>query len=123
MRLTGDLTDEAVLGELARRLERRRIDRDLTQVELAERAGVSKRTVERVEAGISTDFRLVLRILRALQLFESLDALVPDLPQSPLALLKHRGRERKRVGRRSSKVKEEPTGRKRSQPWKWGEEK
>src|SRR6185437_7695075 len=99
MKLTSGLTDEAVLHELGGRFERRRIDANLTQAALAERAGVSKRTVERIEAGQSTDFQLLVRTLRALRLFDELDRLVPDLPQSPMALLKHKGRERKRVGR------------------------
>src|ERR1700730_5651211 len=98
MKLTVEMTDAAVLQELGARLERRRIDADLTQAELAEEAGVSKRTVERIEAGHSTDFVLLIRTLRALKLFDTLDQLVPDLPQSPLVLLKSRGRTRRRVG-------------------------
>lgn len=120
MKLTLDLTDEAVLLELGNRLERRRIDANLTQADLAEQAGISKRTVERIEAGHSTDFRLLLRTLRTLKLFDGLDRLVPDLPQSPIALLKQKGRQRKRVGHspRGTTAKSiQPTAR----PWKWAE--
>jgi len=120
MRLTPDLTDEAIFRELGSRLERRRIDANLTQAELAEQAGVSKRTVERIEAGRSTDFQLLLRALRALRLFDELDRLVPDLPQSPMALLKKKGRERKRVGRTRTKAKSR-AGQGKSATWKWGE--
>jgi transcriptional regulator with XRE-family HTH domain len=88
----------AVLHEIGDRLERRRIDAGLTQAQLAEEAGISKRTVERIEAACSTDFVMLLRVLRVLKLIETLDQLVPDLPQSPLMLLKGRGRARKRVG-------------------------
>ena len=116
MKLTTEMTDDAILRELGMRLERRRIDAGLTQAELAERAGVSKRTLERVEAGHSTDFVMLIRLLRALKLIEGLESLIADLPQSPLALLKLKGRERQRV--RHSKVAEPaPSGR----PWKWGE--
>jgi transcriptional regulator with XRE-family HTH domain len=120
MKITTELTDEAVLREIGERLERRRIDAGLTQAELAEEAGISKRTVERIEAGHSTDFVMVLRLLRVLKFLEPLDQLVPDLPQSPLVLLKGRGRARKRVGRARS-----PDGtaapKKPAPPWKWGE--
>src|ERR1700734_2568801 len=98
MKITTDLTDIAVLHEIGDRLERRRIDAQLTQAQLAEEAGISKRTVERIEAGHSTDFVMLLRVLRVLNLLEALDQSVPDLPQSPLVLLKGRGRTRKRVG-------------------------
>src|SRR5437588_595586 len=98
MKLTPELTDEALLRELGARLERRRIDANLTQAQLALEAGISKRTLERIETGDSTDFVMLIRVLRALKLVEGLENLIPDLPQSPITLLKLRGRERKRAG-------------------------
>jgi transcriptional regulator with XRE-family HTH domain len=120
MRLTADLVDSAILQELGARLGRRRIDANLTQAQLAEEAGVSKRTLERMEAGRSTDFVMFIRVLRALKLMDGLESLIPDLPQSPIALLKQQGRERKRVGRPRSKAAR-TTARKPSSPWNWGE--
>ena len=120
MKLTAEMTDDAALRELGARLERRRIDASLTQAELAREAGVSKRTLERIEAGHSTDFVMLIRVLRALKLIESLDSLIPQLPQSPIALLKHRGRERKRVGHPRVKAGQAEAG-KPAGPWKWGE--
>jgi transcriptional regulator with XRE-family HTH domain len=119
MKITTELTDHAVLREIGERLERRRIDAGLTQAELAEEAGISKRTVERIEAGRSTDFVMLLRLLRILKLLESLDQWVPDLPQSPLVLLKGRGRARKRVGHARSR--DGAAAPKPAPPWKWGE--
>jgi transcriptional regulator with XRE-family HTH domain len=118
MKITSELTDTAVLHEIGERLERRRIDAGLTQAQLAEEAGVSKRTVERIEAGHSADFLMLLRILRVLKLLEALDQLLADLPQSPLMLLKGRGRAPKRV-RRSRRP---PDGTAAPTPsWKWRE--
>jgi transcriptional regulator with XRE-family HTH domain len=118
MKITSELTDAAILRELGERLTRRRIDAGLTQARLAEEAGVSKRTVERIEAGDSTDFAMLLRTLRVLSLLQGLDQWLPDLPQSPLVLLKSRGRERKRVGHpRRSPAGGTPA----KQPWKWRE--
>jgi DNA-binding XRE family transcriptional regulator len=118
MKITSALTDVAVLHEIGDRIERRRIDAALTQAQLAEEAGVSKRTVERLESGRSTDFVMLLRILRALQLLEALDQMLPDLPQSPVTLLKSRGRARKRVTRPGGSADatgaSSPAG-----PWKW----
>jgi transcriptional regulator with XRE-family HTH domain len=112
------LTDLAVLREIGDRIERRRIDAALTQAQLAEEAGVSKRTLERLESGRSTDFVMLLRILRALKLLGALDQMVPDLPQSPVTLLKSRGRVRKRVGKSDRSV--HGTGAPDSAaPWEW----
>jgi len=119
MRITSEMTDAAVLQEVGARLERRRIDAGMTQAQLAEEAGVSKRSVERIMAGRSTDFVLWLRVLRALKLLDALEQLVPDLPQSPLALLKSRGRTRRRVGhaRRPALAPAQPL----ASSWKWRE--
>jgi transcriptional regulator with XRE-family HTH domain len=120
MKIDSEMTDTAVLQEIGDRLERRRIDAGLTQAQLAEEAGISKRTVERIEAGHSTDFLMLLRVLRVLKLLETLDQSVPDLPQSPLVLLKSRGRTRKRV----SHPRHPPRGieaSKAATPWKWRE--
>jgi transcriptional regulator with XRE-family HTH domain len=130
MNITSELTDEAALREIGVRLERRRIDAELTQAELAEEAGISKRTVERIEAGRSTDFSKLLRVLRVLQLLDVLEKLLPDVSQSPLALLKSKGRERKRVGHsrrkknentRNSTNTDPSSAAERSPAWKWRE--
>lgn len=114
------MPDIAVLRELGARLERRRIDAGLTQARLAEEAGVSKRTLERIETGDSTDFRLLVRVLRTLKLTEGLENLIPDLPQSPIALAKQRGRTPKRVKPPRRKAGRAST-QKPPAPWKWGE--
>jgi hypothetical protein len=110
MKLTPELTDAAVLAELGARLARRRIDATLTQALLA----------ERLESGRSTDFSMLVRVLRALKLTEGLDALIADAPQSPIALLKQKGRERKRArhprGSAGGAQARPPAG-----PWKWRE--
>lgn len=120
MKITGELTDKAVLLEMAARLERRRLDAGLTQARLAEEAGVSKRTVERIEAGRSTDFVMLLRVLRVLRLVDALEQSLPDVPQSPLLLLKSRGRARQRVGHPRRQSGEAPKSR-QAAPWKWRE--
>jgi putative transcriptional regulator len=51
MKINAHLTDEAVLRELGERLSAARVSRNLTQAHVAEEAGISKRTLERLEAG------------------------------------------------------------------------
>ncbi|MET0417539.1 MAG: helix-turn-helix domain-containing protein, partial [Actinoplanes sp.] len=59
-----DLTGEADLGSLLRALRRRA---DLSQRELAERAGVPQPTLARIESGRAIDprYRTVERLVRA----------------------------------------------------------
>ncbi|HET9390206.1 MAG TPA: helix-turn-helix transcriptional regulator [Steroidobacteraceae bacterium] len=119
MRFDSALTDSAILQELGSRLERRRIDASLTQAALAEEAGISKRTLERIESGASTDSAMLLRVLRALNLLDGLEGLIPDTPQSPMTLLKQKGRERKRVSQ--PRKSDDRRSHRQPVPWKWGE--
>ncbi|MBI5593527.1 MAG: helix-turn-helix transcriptional regulator [Deltaproteobacteria bacterium] len=78
MKIEGFLTDEAILAELGGRLAQRRLELQLTQEMLAEQAGVSKRTVERIEAGATAQMSTLIRMLRALELLDRLETLAPE---------------------------------------------
>ena len=97
MKIAENLADDAILKELGVRLVRRRLDANMTQAELAEKAAVVKRTVERMEEGGPTQLLNLVRICRALELVLQIIALVPESVASPLALLKLKGRERQRA--------------------------
>ena len=116
MRFTDDLTDETVLRELGQRIARLRLDRDLTQQQLADEAGLSRHTLLRLEDGESVRSAALLRVLRALQLLEGLEALVPEPLPSPLDQLEREGAQRRRAsGRRGSAGDStEPDS------WQWG---
>jgi len=100
MNQTGLATDEAVIAELGRRVARHRLNRDWTQEQLAEEAGVSLPTVSRLERGESTSLVSFLRILRALALLRDLARLVPDVPASPVQEIRSRRPLRQRASRR-----------------------
>jgi transcriptional regulator with XRE-family HTH domain len=119
VRITDQLADAALQQELGSRVERLRIEAGLTQAELAREAGVSKRTVERMEAGESYELGMLIRVLRVLKLTEGFNTLLPELPPSPMALLKLKGKERRRVvhSRAAPPAKEKASTRRK--PWKW----
>ncbi|MCO8068826.1 MULTISPECIES: helix-turn-helix domain-containing protein [Acinetobacter] len=91
---------------LGQRLKRARLNRDMTQVEVADRAWVSKKTVLKAEKG---DVRLadLIAILRALEMLDELDSFLPEPPLSPIQLLKLRGKIRQRASGKSEKSKNE----------------
>ncbi len=98
MRIGKETADEAVLGELGRRLAQVRLRKNLTQAQLAAKAGVSKRTVERLEVGgVAPQLSGFIRICRALDLLERFELLVPEPVVSPMALLKLGGKQRRRA--------------------------
>jgi len=117
MDISNLVPDDAVLAELGQRIAQRRIDAGLTQAALAEQAGVSKSTVERFEAGASTQLGNVVRILRALDLLANLEQLVPAAGPGPMALLKQKGKRRQRASSLSSADANKP-----AEPWSWDDD-
>ena len=116
MKITKQATDAVILGELGGRLAKIRLNRNLTQAELAIEAGVSKRTVERLETGAAaTQLSGFIRVCRVLDLIEGLDLLIPEPVSSPVAQLKLEGKKRQRASRNKAA---EPSTKK----WQWGTE-
>jgi transcriptional regulator with XRE-family HTH domain len=109
------MSDDAVLRAIGKRLARRRLELELTQAQLAEQAGVGKRTVERIEAGESTQTATLIRIVRILGLLDNLAAFIPEPGPRPLDLLKLKGKERRRASSRKQQDKTD-------EPWSWGDE-
>jgi transcriptional regulator with XRE-family HTH domain len=113
------LSDEAVMAEMGQRLTAARLERRMTQAQLAEAAGVSKRTVERLEDGGSAQLTNLVRCLRALDRLEGLERLLPETPVSPIELLKRGRAPRSRVRR----VREQGVAEGAGAAWVWGDEK
>ena len=115
MKIESKLTDEGILVEFGQRLAGARLELNLTQAALAEQAGVSKRTVERLESGeVATQLSGFLRVCRALGLVERFETLIPEIRPGPVAQLKLQGHRRKRAsGKRAAQLT--------SKAWIWGE--
>jgi transcriptional regulator with XRE-family HTH domain len=114
MKITGLLTDDGVLAELGARIAGRRVELQLTQAAVAEQAGIAKRTLERMEAGQTSQLSTLVRVLRVLDAASGLDGLIPESGPRPMDLLKQKGKVRQRAsGRRAEKES--------AKPWQWDE--
>lgn len=115
MAMHAPLNDEALLQQLGERLAQLRLAQNLTQEQLAAEAGIGLRTLQRLEQGeAATQLSGFIRVCRALGLVERFDALIPELPPSPVAQLRLQGRQRRRATGKISAA-----GAK--QKWTWGE--
>lgn len=108
-------TSEQIESMLCEQLSRIRLTSNLTQVELAQRAGVSLQTIKRMEKGAGVSLNTFIRVLQALDLSTNLTTLLPDPTLRPMERVTARGTERKR-----SRPKLAPDG--SPSPWKWGDE-
>ncbi|MGB0120903.1 MAG: helix-turn-helix transcriptional regulator [Solirubrobacterales bacterium] len=89
-------SDESTLAEIGGRIKAIRLEQNQSQKDLALAAGVSTRTVERLESGQPTSLANFIRILRQLGLLDRLDLLVPAPLPSPIHRLQTEGKRRKR---------------------------
>jgi putative transcriptional regulator len=111
-----DANDETIVAEIGARLREVRLQRNLSQAQLAREAGVGQATLQRLEEGRSANLTTLVRVLRALGLGDGLERLVPRPAPSPLDQLERRGKARQRASGSSR-----ATG--SSGPsWRWGDE-
>jgi len=118
MKISRTLTDDAILAEIGRRIARRRLDFQFTQAEVAERAGIAKRTLERMEAGYSCQLSSLIRVLRVLDAMPGLDSMIAEADPRPMDLLQGKGKVRQRASR---KRRPDPQSGELKKPWTWGD--
>jgi transcriptional regulator with XRE-family HTH domain len=118
MQISKYMTDAAVLEEIGHRLRRARLARNLTQRQVAEEAGVSEVTLNKIERGEPAKLVTVVRILRVLDLLDRLQAAIPETAPSPLDELRRHGRNRQRA----SSPRDGERGKGGGRPWRWGDE-
>jgi putative transcriptional regulator len=105
-----------VESALCTRLEGIRLARNVTQVQLAVEAGVSPRTIRRLEKGQGVSLDTFIRVLRALGIQENLVALLPDPSIQPVQRVAGTRTQRKRA--RPAKPPDE-----QKLSWRWGDDK
>ncbi len=110
-------SNEKVLDALGRRVECLRLDRNWTQGQLAREAGVSRPTVERMEAGASTSMTSFVRVLRALGRLEALENVLPVPDVRPMDVLREGAPKRRKRARRVAR-----SGGDLPATWSWGDE-
>ena len=99
-------TSAAIVAELGERLKRARLNRDMTQAEVAKRAGVSRLAVLNAEKG-NVRLNVLVAIMSALDLAGQLDLFLPNQEVSPIQLARLRGKARQRAsGQRKAKTEE-----------------
>lgn len=103
-------TSEQIEKALCERIKKIRLLKNWPREKLAREAGISVRTLARLEDGEGVTFDTIIRVMIALRIQENLLVLFPDPSIRPIEMLEMKGKERKRAGR---KVKEDTT------PWTW----
>lgn len=94
-------TDESALAIFGKRLAAFRVRNNWTQADLAQKAGVGKGTVERIERGESVQVLNLVKVLRVCGALDLFLNIFPDDSPSPMQLL-YMGKIKKRRRARTS---------------------
>lgn len=104
---------EVIERDLCKKLESVRLLQNVSQAKLAEAAGVSRRTISRMENGAGTTLDTFIRVMLALNLSDHLAALLPDSDIRPIERVGRKGKgERKNAS--------SPRTPQQTKKWEWG---
>ncbi len=104
---------QSLLEDLGQQVEAYRISRGLKQSDLAKAAGISVRTLIRLEAGDNSTLDTLMRVMRAFGIETRVDTLFPDAQTSPL-------QPGSATGKRPQRVRDKATPKPKG--WSWGDE-
>ena len=96
------ISPTAIVEQLGERLKQARLNADLTQVELASRTGLNRRTILNAEKG-NVQLKNMVAILVSLGMVEQINLFLPVQEISPLQLAKLKGKKRQRASRTQKK--------------------
>jgi transcriptional regulator with XRE-family HTH domain len=97
------LTDANAVARLGQEIKRMRLERNLSQSDIAQHTGLDRSTVQRLEGGRAATLLTVVQVLRALDRLDLLDPWVQERKATPMMLLEqeeaYQRQKRKRAGR------------------------
>lgn len=104
-------TYQEFIKELGQKIKIYRIMKAMSQQDLTDKSGVSKRSISRLEQGESVQVDNLFKILLALDLGDNIELLVPDQTKRPSYYLEKSEDKPKRVRKKTEK-----------KDFKWGDE-
>ena len=99
------LTDMALVSHICAGLKQMRLNKNISQEELAVKCGIDRTTISRIERGRAGTLLSLVQILRALDKLEVLDVFKEEPELSPLKLLKIQEQLRKKASPKGRIIK------------------
>lgn len=90
-------SSEQIEATLGQQIEKARLARNLTQADVARSAGISRRTITRLENGGGVSLDTFIRVLRALGLADRIADLLPAPQIQPIERIRGQKKRRQRA--------------------------
>jgi len=111
---------------IGRQLEQLRLSKNLSQSLVASEAGVSRRTITRMEAGETVSLDTFVRVLKVYGIADRIAALFPEHTVRPIERVKFGGKQRKRASpvknSATDKSRKGPVAEPSQKPWSWADD-
>lgn len=91
------MSDPAIVKEICTNIKQLRLNKNISQAELANLSGLNRVTISRLEAGRSATLLTVIQVLRALDKLEILNAFITEQEISPIKLLQQKVSQRQKA--------------------------
>ena len=92
-----EMADPAIVEKIGKNLRQMRLNKNISQAQLAEMSGINRVTISRIESGSDTTLTTVVQILRALGRLDIFNVFVEEAQISPLQVLKMKKKLRQRA--------------------------
>lgn len=94
-----EMSDRGILAEVGRRIKLKRLNKNMSQLELARHSGTSRNSIYLLENGHGVTLLILIQILRSLNILEEINNFVPEVLVSPIQLAKLQGKRRQRASK------------------------
>lgn len=98
------LSDDRIIDLVCEFVRKTRLDKQFSQQELSDAAGISRSTLSLIERGTSPTLDTLVKVLRALGSLEALSGLKYEKVVSPLQVAEENMKERYRVRKKSGNM-------------------
>jgi len=100
------MSDAAIVSEIGNFIKQTRLNQQITQNQLAKRAGLNRWTLSQIENGQAINLMSLIQILRALNALDELRVFEVNEEISPIAYAKLKKKPKQRVRNKGSKQSE-----------------
>jgi len=97
------LSDIEIVIEIGRRLQKKRLNKNISQQKLATLSGVSRTTISDIENGKTYNILTLIQLLRGLESLDDIDNFIVDPGISPIELSKLKGKKKQRSSKKRKK--------------------
>jgi transcriptional regulator with XRE-family HTH domain len=91
------MTDVAIVKEICKSIKQMRLNRNISQEELAETSGVNRVTISRMETGKAINMLTMIQLLRALDRLDLLNNFIIEPVISPMMVMEAQSKYRKKA--------------------------